>query len=52
MKNLFPHAEAAELIKGLTAESSAEAEPITISGGKSSLPPEDNSQFTGICPVT
>ena len=52
MTSLFPHTEAAELIKGLIAQSSAEAEPITISGGKSSLRPEDNSQFTGICPAT
>ena len=50
MKSLFPHL-AAELINGLTAQSSAEAEPTTISGGKSSLLPQDNGHFTGICPV-
>ena len=51
MKSLFLHL-AAELINGLTAQSSAEAEPTTISGGKSSLLLQDNGHFTGIYPVT
>ena len=51
MKSLFPHL-AAELINRLTAQSSVEAEPTTISGGKSSLLPQDNGHFTGIYLVT
>ena len=51
MESLFPHL-AAELINGLTAQSSAEVEPTTISGGKSSLLLQDNGHFNGICPVT
>ena len=47
MKSLFPHL-AAELINRLTAQSSVEAEPTTISGGKSSLLPQDSAHFTGI----
>ena len=50
MKSLFPHL-AEELIKGLTTQSSTESKPTTIYGGKSSFSPEDNSQFTGICPA-
>ena len=50
-KSLFRHL-AAELINGLTTQSSVEAEPTTISGGKSSLLPQDNGHFTGIYLVT
>ena len=37
MKSLLPHL-AAELVKGLTAQSSAEAEPTTISAQSSASP--------------